>query len=258
VKLGDHEIHVWLAFDGDFTGTPWLREHSDDIEPHEHAVAARRLENLRPQYLLTRALQRTVLSQYAPGVTPAQWRFTANDGAKPELATEFSALGLHFNLSHTARLVVMAVGRQPMGIDTEYLAAPRAPLDIADRFFTTTELADLVALPPADHARRFYTLWTLKEAWIKATGEGIAADLYGLSFEFDDPTRARAFQMSKDDAGQWAFWQGGPGAEHTLALALRGRAEVKVFRCRPGRALEWEPQPPLYPVASDQEQGAQA
>ena len=64
--------------------------------------------------------------------------------------------------------------------------------------------------------------------------------------------------MSKDDARQWSFWQGSPDGEHRLALALRGTAEVSVFRCRPGRMLEWHPQPTLRRVGSDQEQRPQA
>ena len=260
MKLGEHDIHVWLAFDADFIGSAWLDERSGDLQPHEHAIAARRLENLRPQYRMTRALQRAVLSLYAPQVAPGQWRFRTDEaaGAKPELAPEFAGLGLHFNLSHTSGLVAMAVGRRPtMGLDAECLAVARAPLDIADRFFTTAELADLAALPAAEHARRFYSLWTLKEAWLKATGEGITADLFGLSFEFDDATRARAFQMSRDDPTQWSFWQGSPGGDHRLSLALRGRADVSVFRCRADRVLEWRSLPALQRVGSDQEERSQ-
>ena len=255
--LGEHDIHVWLAFDRDFTDSAWLRERTQDLEPHEQQVAARRMEHLRTQYLLTRALQRSVLSLYATGVAPAQWRFAQE--AKPELAPEFSALGLHFNLSHTASLVTLAIGRQPMmGVDAECLAVPRTPLGIADRFFTTAELAGLTDLAAEDHPQRFYALWVLKEASMKATGEGIGADPYALSFEFEDVARARAFRMTQDDARRWSFWQGAPGEEHALALALRGAAEVSVFRCRAGSALTWEPQPPLRRVHSDQEQRSQA
>ena len=259
MKLGDHDIHVWLAFDDDCTDTRWLRELGHVLQPDEQEIAARRMEHLRAQYLLTRVLQRSVLSLYAPHVSPAQGRFANEDGAKPQLAPEFSALRLQFNLSHTARLVVMAVGRMPMmGIDAECLAVPRTPLGIADRFFTSAELADLAALPAADHPRRFYALWVLKEAWMKGTGEGIASDLYALSFEFDDATRARAFQMTQDEAREWSFWQGAPGEEHTLALALRGDADVSVFRCLPRDSFGWQPQPPLRRVGSDQEQRSQA
>jgi len=259
MKLGDHDIHVWLAFDDDCSGSRWFRELEQVLQPHERDIAARRMEHLRTQYLLTRVLQRSVLSLYAPRIAPAQWRFASGDDAKPELAPEFSALRLQFNLSHTARLVVMAVGRLPlMGIDAECLAVPRTPLGIADRFFTTAELAALATLPAADHPRRFYALWVLKEAWMKATGAGIAADTCALSFEFEDASRACAFQMTQDDARQWSFWQGAPGEEHTLALALRGDAEVSVFRCLPRDAFAWEAWPPLRRVRSDQEQRSQA
>ena len=259
MKLGDHDIHVWLAFDDDCTGTPWLRELERVLDPREREARARRMEHLRTQYLLTRVLQRSVLSLYAPEVAPARWRFANEEGAKPELAPEFSALRLQFNLSHTLRLVVMAVGRLPtMGVDAECLAVPRTPLGIADRFFTTAELAELADLPAADHPRRFHALWVLKEAWMKATGEGIAADPYALSFGFEGAARARAFQMMRDDARQWSFWQGEPGEDHTLALALRGDAEVSVFRCRPGDSFAWEPNAPLRRIRSDQEQRSQA
>ena len=255
MKLGDHEVHVWLAFDGEFADATLLGNLALVLEPHERELAARRIDTLAGQYVLTRALQRSILSLYAPEVEPGQWRFSAGAGGKPELAPQFASHQLHFNISHTARLVVMAVGRRPsLGVDAECLAVKRTPLEITDRFFTATELAELAELPALEHTRRFYALWVLKEAWIKATGAGLASDLYAVSFEFEDASRACAFQMTQDDAREWCFWQGVPSEAHTLALALRGNADICVFRCGPGAPFTWQSQAPLRRVGSGQEQ----
>jgi 4'-phosphopantetheinyl transferase len=63
-------------------------------------------ERDRHRYLVTRAMQRTVLSKYV-GIAPRDWRFTSNDYGRPSIAAEHAAArGLEFNLSHTDGLVV--------------------------------------------------------------------------------------------------------------------------------------------------------
>lgn len=179
----------------------------------------------RRQFALTRALQRQVLSAYSADVEPAQWRFQNSAEGRPALAPPFDRTGLHFNLAHTDGVVAMAVcRRERVGVDVERLG--RAPLAVAERYFSAVEVAQLRALPTEAQPRRFVKLWTLKEAYLKATGTGLAGGLGRMSFVFE---AAGDFRFERaDDAGaaRWQFSQYEIGAQHVLALAVLPRGDA--------------------------------
>jgi 4'-phosphopantetheinyl transferase len=223
LKLAPHELHVWLAFDSELDDPAWNTAQAGLLSVDENE-RRRKLysEELRHQFLVTRALQRRVLSRYAPDVEPRAWTFIAGERGKPSLAPPFSAHGLHFNLAHTKGLVACVLSRRPaIGIDVENVRTRTAPLHLAPRYFTEREAAALTALPEHERPTRFYALWTLKESWLKATGEGLAAGLGNASFDLDDAHRLRSVEFAKDDASHWRFWQHRPSDEHALAVALR-------------------------------------
>jgi len=255
LNLAGDEIHVWLAFDDEVRDSELIAAYEAMLEPSEQERRARlQSEELRHQFLITRALQRTALAGYAPGVAPRDLRFVAGPHGKPAIAAEFAPLNLHFSVAHTQGLVALAVSRgATLGIDVENVTARTAPLAIANRFFTAREAGDLASLPPAEQSARFYALWTLKESWIKATGLGIGAGLGNVSFEFGRDHRVMRTTFAHDDARHWMFWQARPTADHQLALALRRAAEqetqVRMWRCVPGT-------PRREPLG--QEQGAEA
>ncbi len=223
MNLAPHEIHVWLAFDRTLDDPALNAVHADLLSAEENERRAKLYsEELRHQFLVTRALQRRVLSSYAPQVEPREWTFVTGERGKPALASRFAGHGLYFNLAHTTGLVACAVSRLPdIGIDVENARARRVPLHLAPRYFTAREAAALSALPERERPARFYALWTLKEAWLKATGEGLAAGLGNISFDLDDAHRVCGVELPKDDAARWRFWQHCPSEEHALAVALR-------------------------------------
>ena len=132
------------------------------------------------------------------------------------------APGLHFNIAHTDGVVVMAVCRHAgVGVDVEKLG--RAPLAVAERYFSPAEAAQLRALPSDAQPRRFLQLWTLKEAYLKAIGTGLAGGLGRMSFIFETAERFHFERADDADAARWQFHQFEFGAEHVLALAVLPR-----------------------------------
>lgn len=264
MNLPPNEIHVWLAFDRELADEEALRAFAALLEPAERDRAARlRAEHLPAQYLVTRALQRMVLTHYVPAVEPGEWRFEAGENGKPRLARAFESIGLHFNLAHTSRLVAMAVARQEVGVDAEHVTVRAAADGVMQRYFTARERSELAALPDELRPQRFFAIWSLKEAWIKATGEGLASEFQAVSFGFGAARRATDFAMAGGDAARWGFWQGAPSEDHVLSLAMpQAAAETKVsaFLRSPGAALRWTPAGELWRLAtrSDQEQRSQA
>jgi len=185
----------------------------------------------RQEYLVTRALVRTVLSRYRPGA-PQDWRFTPNAYGRPLLTPP---CGLHFNLSNSVDLVVCAVAEDvEIGVDIEPIARADDVLEVADTVFAARELEGLRALPTLEMRRaRALDLWTLKESYIKARGMGLSLPLDRFSFVFDDPAEVRiVIDPALDDAGdRWTFRQLDV-AGHRLALAVERRVDAAALEVR--------------------------
>ncbi len=225
MQLERNEIHIWNLDQNDFSldevesyCLSWL----NDIElARFHRY---QFDRSRKQLLLGRFLLRHVLSEYDADIAPANWQFTSNAYGKPEIAAQQQKGGLYFNISHSGSRVVLAVARSPsIGIDIEFAEKNRRVEKIAHRFFSASETACLLALKEDEWLIRFYELWTLKEAYIKACGLGLAIPLKDFSYSFPaENGLAIDFEEERGDAPQnWQLWQVDAGAEYKLSLALK-------------------------------------
>jgi len=243
LSLATDAVDVWLAFDAHFQANQVQAEFGALLTAHDVARMQRLyLEAGKRQFALTRALQRHVLSAYAAEIPPSHWQFQASPEGRPSLAPPFDRTGLHFNLAHTHGVVAMAVCRNAaVGVDVERLG--RAPLAVAERYFSTVEAAQLRALPSESQPRHFLRLWTLKEAYLKAVGAGLSGGLGRMSFVFDTPESFHFERADDADATRWQFHQLEIGAEHVLALAVlpRGSDDRLAVTVREFRAASDEP-----------------
>ena len=188
----------------------------------------------RRQFLITRALVRTMLSRYA-ALAPHDWRFVTNRYGRPEVVARPAGVpDLRFNISHTEGLIACAVtvGRE-VGVDVENLNR-KVTHDIPGRFFAPRELADLRSLPDAEQPRAFFDYWTLKEAYIKARGFGLALPLSDFAFCLRPPAAPTiAFEPAlDDDPASWQFYQASPTPTHRLGLAVRRTGDDLPIRMR--------------------------
>lgn len=176
----------------------------------------------RDTFAVTRALVRTTLSRYGP-TPPRDWRFVTNAHDCPFVdPTQAGDPPLHFNLSHTQGLVALAVARgHRVGVDIERMDRDVSD-GIAERYFAPAEVRDLAALPPGSQPEAFFDYWTLKEAYIKARGLGLALPLDRFAFTLHaEAAPSIAFAPGfDDDAVRWQFWQSRPTPHHRLALAV--------------------------------------
>ncbi|MFN7977238.1 MAG: 4'-phosphopantetheinyl transferase superfamily protein [Vicinamibacterales bacterium] len=179
-------------------------------------------EQDRHAYVIARALVRMVLSQHGP-TAPAEWRFEVNAHGCPFVVdAQAGAPRLCFNVSHTDGLVALAVARgHRVGVDVEDVRRV-VRHDVAGHHFAPSEVADLRALPTGAQPRGFFEYWTLKEAYIKARGMGLAIPLHDFAFVLRPPAApAIAFVDGfDDDASRWQFWQAWPTPDHRLGLAI--------------------------------------
>jgi 4'-phosphopantetheinyl transferase len=205
------------------------------ITPDENERMSRFVfERDRRQFLITRALVRTMLSRYA-AVAPKDWRFITNPFGRPEVLDRPDGVAdLRFNLSHTDGLIgcAVTVGRE-VGVDVENLTR-EVTHDIPGRFFAPSEVADLRALPASDQPRVFFDYWTLKEAYIKARGLGLSLPLSDFAFCLRPPALPTiAFEPAlEDDPATWQFYQASPTPTHRLGLAVRRNGQDLPIRLR--------------------------
>lgn len=137
------------------------------------------------------------------GCAPSDISFGIAAHGKPTL--EHPRTPLAFNLSHGGGFCALATGRvASVGVDIEAIRPNAA--DLADTVFTRHELLQYTAIPPAGQVQAFFRAWVAKEAYLKATGEGLA----GLqSFELNVTTgldiRPIAIRGSVAELDQWRF-----------------------------------------------------
>lgn len=89
-----------------------------------------------------------------------------------------------FNLSHSDNMAVCAVSEQKIGCDVEKIK--NAPERIAERFFCKDEILHLEKFKDEAKNQEFYRLWTMKESYMKMTGEGMSLALNQFEFVFGD------------------------------------------------------------------------
>ena len=205
--------------------------------PEQQRYERYTLARSRRQLLVSRAMLQNVLSRY---VTKDELQLTVGSHGRPELSKR---RGLSFNLSHSRDRVVIAVTHAGiLGVDVEYAARQRRVERLIARYFSEREQSALLALPESSRLARFYSLWALKEAYIKARGLGLAIPLSDFSFSFaedahesdadeDSPASVRiSFEGSLVDQkpASWRFWQGAlAGEEYAFGLALQAEGDVQ-------------------------------
>jgi 4'-phosphopantetheinyl transferase len=177
------DVHLWYVFDEQINDPGLLSRYQWLLNAKENKRKKRFwFLKHRRQYLVSRALVRCVLSNYIAEVLPQDWQFSYNKFGKPFIDCLSTELPLQFNLSHTDKLIVMAVTlNNDIGVDVEYVSRKRKTIELADRYFSTVEAEHLHDLSKEKQRERFFELWTLKEAYIKACGMGLSIPLNHFS-----------------------------------------------------------------------------
>jgi 4'-phosphopantetheinyl transferase len=204
--LHNDEVHVWLAAYKTFRAQ--LSELQNLLSVDEAKKAARfYFEKDRERFIVTHGLLRKLLASYI-NTPPVQLDFQYNAYGKPALASSFQKELLHFNLSHTQNLVVYAFTcTRNIGIDIEYMRADIEYEQIAGRYFSPFEHAELQRLPSSQRQQAFFHCWTRKEAYIKARGLGLslALDSFDVTVRSEAPVKLVANRENAQETTRWRF-----------------------------------------------------
>jgi 4'-phosphopantetheinyl transferase len=212
--IAPEEVHLWA----------WhLEPVPVDLAAHIELLDQEELRRLngfrfaqdRGRYAVAHANLRRILGGYCE-CPPAEIRFRANRFGKPELADESPSL--HFSLSHSQCIAVLAVAQgPPVGVDVEEVK-PIEP-EVADAHFSASELAHLRGLHGDAWLIGFYRCWTCKEAILKAEGVGLyrALDSFDVALLPDEP--AEVLGTRQPFSYPWKLYDLSPASGTAGALA---------------------------------------
>lgn len=202
------------------------------LSPDETARAARfATEELRTRCVLRRGLLRHRLGRVL-GRDPATLVFAYGPMGKP-----FLPGGPAFNLADCKDHVLIAIApldTVELGVDIERLRRLPDAAGIAERFFAPEERDAFAALPDALRDEAFLNGWTRKEAFIKATGQGLSTPLDRFAVELTPGRPARLLSLDgglkAGNATDWSLFDLRPAPGLVGALAVRGDGWRPVFR----------------------------
>jgi 4'-phosphopantetheinyl transferase len=221
-------------------------------------------ETDRRDRFVTRVLVRMVLSQYRD-VSPEEW-VLPREGGRPFIKEPVCAHGLAFSVSHTADMIVCAVGfNLALGIDVERLRGTTSMMESAELTFAPNELASLRTLPPADQPERFLQHWTLKEAYAKARGLGLALPPERAGFLVQTRAgrhaEAHLVQRLAGDDRHWSFSSTYLSDCHIASIAVERRAaepaSIAIIDAGPLLRSAPAPGPDATSARCERDQGAE-
>lgn len=210
-------VHIFAAY---IDNLPDPQEQASVMEglPQErrekimkHKTAEGRKQSLGAGLLLKRVLEKYGVSQAEIAV---------KQNGKPETA------GICFNLSHSGSLAICAVSDRPVGCDAEKTGPARRK--VAKRFFSEQENRYLEQFEGREQDQAFCRIWTMREAYIKMTGEGMRLDF--RKFEIV-PVDAAEFQVFREERKETCFLREYEVDGYCVSVC----AEEKEFAAKP----EW-------------------
>ncbi len=216
----DH-VHVWyVSLD---QSESLLQRLAQTLSEEEQKRADRfHFRKDRDHFIVARGVLRDILSHYLKR-DPEELFFHYNDYGKPALGKTFSELD--FNVSHSGKVALYAVTcRREVGIDVEQIRPDFAGESIAKRFFSPAEVAVFSVLDAHEKKEAFFSCWTRKEAFIKATGKGVSfgLDNFDVSLEHDKPAALLSVKGDKEEASRWSLKNLEIQPDYKAALAVKG------------------------------------
>lgn len=185
------------------------------------------------------AALRLILATYGAG-PPERLAFVANAFGKPSLAPRGRALS--FSLSHAhGRALVAVAGGAEVGVDIERVGNMGDEAAVAALVFAPGELGQLQGLARARYTQRFYQLWTLKEAYLKARGEGFSRSPTEVEIDLGDARPSvRDARGGPRAAQSWRLCVLRPGGGYIGALAVERTGPEPEIVYRAPRAGEMQ------------------
>lgn len=170
----------------------------DWLSPVEVETAASfRFAEDQDRYRLAHAALRLILSRVLR-ISPKEVVIGAAHSGKPTVP------GLEFNISHSGSLALVAIGAVALGVDLERFRDIDA-LGLASHYFSFAETRALCAVEPEELQNAFFSCWTRKEAFLKATGDGLSRSLDSFEVSIGDEPMILRTRPDPCEARKWSL-----------------------------------------------------
>jgi 4'-phosphopantetheinyl transferase len=204
-------------------------EFADDLNEVERArLAAYLRDEDKARFLLGCTLVRRLLAaRFSLPAAKVRLDRTCPDCGKPH--GKVRAEGAELSVTHSGEWVGVAVGDHPVGLDVEKVD-PGLEIDaLAGIALGAEEVQDLSRYDGVEKARAFTTYWTRKEAVVKATGDGVRADLRAVVVSpSDKPAELLSWTRPTEQPTQLLDLQVGAGYAAALATLHSDPIQVQV------------------------------
>jgi 4'-phosphopantetheinyl transferase len=221
-KLAEKQVDVWHI---DVSGLLEIGRFRNLLSPDEIERANRfHFEKHQRCFTLMRAAMREILGGYT-GIPPQDLVFSYGDKGKPELAGQTGSAGIRFNLSHSGERALLAVSQGlTLGVDIELVNPEFGGQEIAERFFSASEVRHLLSIPVPERAEAFFSCWTRKEAYIKALGDGLSVPLDSFEVAFGPGRKAALLSIRVDpgEVSRWSMYDIETSPGYKAALVVEG------------------------------------
>lgn len=226
--MGAVEAHLWrvdprvLAEESVHARCLELLSSTERARHDRLAVPARKLELAAAHALVRIALEQST------GAPASTWRVWRDSMGRPQVEGPHD--GWHVSLTHTPGLVACLVAPRIVGVDAEQVS-PRVPyMRIAEQVFAPRELAHLRTLDEDARIDRFFLLWSVKEAFAKARGDGLSAPLDRVEVSLDDDGFVTLDVPPTCGASgdTWFVRWSRPSPEHVMATCVERDAGARV------------------------------
>lgn len=220
IYLNKNEVHIWRA-KYSFTSKQiknFLTLLSDDENKKAFNFY---FQSDRNNYIASRAILRLILSRYIH-THPKVINFYYNYYGKPFILDA----NISFNISHSNELAVFAFSINSMvGIDVEYIHDGFNEMEIAEKFFSLSEINELKSVPQNQRKEAFFNCWTSKEAYIKAKGLSISTplDSFDVSLLPWEPVKILIRGDNNDEENNWYLQRINIGKGYSSSIALQKR-----------------------------------
>lgn len=230
LTISNTEIHIWrVVLD---RAASEIHNLAQTLSESELQRADRfHFDRDKNSFIIRRSALRSILSRYL-NIAPNLVQFSYGPCGKPELAAKFHST-LCFNSSHSQGLALYAVTRsRKIGIDIEQIRPLPDMESIVERFFSQQENAAFKAVSAEQKLAAFFNCWTRKEAYIKATGDGLSFPLDRFSVSLTPGEPAQLLNVGGDStaAARWYLKALIPAPNYIAAIAVEKLGEELTFQ----------------------------
>ncbi len=204
LTLFPNEIHLWRANLN--LPSRIIKTLANCLSEDEKKRAERfHFEQHRDRFIAGRGILRCLVANYLK-ISSENIIFEYSDRGKPKIAPALNQNNLQFNVSHSQDLAIYGFKyHKNIGVDLEYIKDNIDYKQLAKRFFTPQELQLINSYPIKKQKIIFFQLWTAKEAYLKATGDGLAGSLDQIEFTLDNHYQLHLVDI-KPDITQVSHW----------------------------------------------------